>query len=131
MTAKPFSFDNMKVTTAKADEIPVDTKVRITVNPFTEAFAASLAKTDDGIHGEWKKVNVPGAPVTSDKGRTTYGEYVTKALYYITRAAKDAGVSSDRRTVDKGDGTVDVFFRSAKVDRTRKAKGETAPEDKA
>jgi hypothetical protein len=129
--AATFSFDTMKVTTAKADEIPVDTKVRITVNPFTDAFAASLAKSDDGVHGEWKKVNVPGTPTTSDKGRTSYGDVVTKALYFITRAAKNAGVSSDRRVVDKGNGTVDVFFRSAKIDRTRKPKGETAPEDQA
>ncbi len=129
--ATNFSFENMKVTTAKADEIPVDTKVRIAVNPFAEAFAASLAKSDADGRGEWKKVNVPGAPTTSDKGRTSYGEYVSKSLYYITRAAKEAGVSSDRRTVDKGNGTVDVFFRSAKVDRTRKAKGEAAPEEKA
>lgn len=115
-----FDFTTVKATVAKPSDIPAITRTRkLAENPLAPMFAKSIAKEDAEGKGQW--YSLTSLPIVDASDKAVLGTVVRDAARHIRNAASNVDKGSEIRTVDNGDGTATLHFRSIPR-RTRKAK---------
>lgn len=118
-----FDFTAVKATVAKPADIPAITRTRkLAVNPLADAFAKSddeKYRMEHDDFGKW--ITLAGLPIVDASDKAVLGTVVRDAARHLRNAAANIYRGSEIRTVDNGDGTATLHFRSTPR-RTRKSK---------
>lgn len=117
-----FDFSTVKATVAKPADVPAITRTRkLAENPLAPMFAKSDTDTyrmEHDNYGQWLSMVLP---IVEASDKAVLGTVIRDAARHIRNAASNADRGSEIRTVDNGDGTATLHFRSTPR-RTRKAK---------